>query len=370
MNGVNLSATIAEKRREKGITQDDLAAYIGVTKASVSKWETGHSYPDITFLPVLAAYFDISIDDLVGYSPQMAEKDIDELYQRMALDFTQKPFEEVMTACEDITRKYYSCYLLLYRLALLYLNHATMAGDQKRSEEVLAEAARLCERVAANSKDRDLAQASVQMQAMCYLSLKDGAKVLDLLKESPFNTSAERTLIAQAHQLLGDEQKAQETLQVDLFEKLMEMFQSLMVILQNNLGTIKTAEPVYLRAERLAQLFNMKRLNCNNMAMMYLLGAQMYQKAEAREQALALIALYVDTCVNGFFPFAVQGDDFFDKMDDAFWAEKSSVMPRNDAAVKNDMAQYLHDPLFDSLREAPEFKKAAAKLEKFINGAA
>lgn len=49
MNELNIAKTLILKRKEKGITQDELANYIGVSKASVSKWETGQSYPDITF---------------------------------------------------------------------------------------------------------------------------------------------------------------------------------------------------------------------------------------------------------------------------------------------------------------------------------
>lgn len=52
---------------------------MGVSKAAVSKWETGLSYPDITLLPVLAAYFNISIDELMGYEPQMGKEDIRKL---------------------------------------------------------------------------------------------------------------------------------------------------------------------------------------------------------------------------------------------------------------------------------------------------
>ena len=66
MKELNIGKTIVTKRREKGLTQEDLAAYIGVSKASVSKWETGQSYPDITLLPQLGAYFNISIDELMG----------------------------------------------------------------------------------------------------------------------------------------------------------------------------------------------------------------------------------------------------------------------------------------------------------------
>lgn len=43
MGKITLARTIAEKRHERGITQEQLAEFIGVTKASVSKWETGGS---------------------------------------------------------------------------------------------------------------------------------------------------------------------------------------------------------------------------------------------------------------------------------------------------------------------------------------
>lgn len=69
MKEINIAKILIAKRREKGITQDELATYIGVTKASVSKWETSQSYPNITFLPQLAIYFNIIIDELIGYAP-------------------------------------------------------------------------------------------------------------------------------------------------------------------------------------------------------------------------------------------------------------------------------------------------------------
>ncbi len=99
MKEINIGKIIVTKRREKGLTQEDLAAYIGVSKASVSKWETGQSYPDITFLPQLSAYFNISIDDLMGYSPQMTPVDIKTLYHRLADDFAliRKPLNRLQS---------------------------------------------------------------------------------------------------------------------------------------------------------------------------------------------------------------------------------------------------------------------------------
>ena len=51
MKEINLGRILVENRHKRGITQDELAAYMGVSKAAVSKWETGMTYPDITLLP-------------------------------------------------------------------------------------------------------------------------------------------------------------------------------------------------------------------------------------------------------------------------------------------------------------------------------
>jgi len=65
MKEINLGRVIMRKRHERGVTQDELAFAMGVSKAAVSKWETGQSYPDITLLPQLAAFFNISTDELI-----------------------------------------------------------------------------------------------------------------------------------------------------------------------------------------------------------------------------------------------------------------------------------------------------------------
>ena len=58
---------IRELRLKHNITQSQLAEVLSVTIQSVSKWETGRSFPDITLLPVIARYFGISMDELFEY---------------------------------------------------------------------------------------------------------------------------------------------------------------------------------------------------------------------------------------------------------------------------------------------------------------
>ena len=74
MNSLRLSENIAFMRKKAGITQDELATFLGVTKASVSKWENGQSMPDILLLPELATYFDVSVDELLGSEPQLSKE--------------------------------------------------------------------------------------------------------------------------------------------------------------------------------------------------------------------------------------------------------------------------------------------------------
>lgn len=63
---MDISKTLLKLRRDKDITQEKLASVLGISFQTVSKWERNESYPDITLLPVLAAYFNTTVDFLLG----------------------------------------------------------------------------------------------------------------------------------------------------------------------------------------------------------------------------------------------------------------------------------------------------------------
>ncbi len=63
---MNIGAMILTLRKQKNITQELLAAELGVTAAAVSKWEKGYTLPDILMLCALADYFEVSTDELLG----------------------------------------------------------------------------------------------------------------------------------------------------------------------------------------------------------------------------------------------------------------------------------------------------------------
>lgn len=69
-----ISLRIADLRKTHHLTQQELADTIGVSFQTISKWETGMSMPDITMLPILAEYFQVSTDQLLGLQPLDGEE--------------------------------------------------------------------------------------------------------------------------------------------------------------------------------------------------------------------------------------------------------------------------------------------------------
>ena len=62
---MNFNERLADLRRKKGLSQEQLGYELGVSRQTVSKWELGQSYPDFQRLVLLSDYYEISLDELV-----------------------------------------------------------------------------------------------------------------------------------------------------------------------------------------------------------------------------------------------------------------------------------------------------------------
>src|SRR5690606_1804998 len=128
MQGLKFAQHFTQRRKQLSMTQGDVAAYVGVSSAAVSKWEQGLSYPDLTLLPKLATLLDVTMDALLGYEPQLTRNKIRELYGSFAKRFATEDFETVQADIEAMLKEYYSCYPFLIRMAQLYLNYYMKAS--------------------------------------------------------------------------------------------------------------------------------------------------------------------------------------------------------------------------------------------------
>ena len=65
---MEFNVRLKELRKEKNVTQIEIAKMLNMSKMAISHWENGNSEPSIEQLKVLARFFDVSIDYLVGFS--------------------------------------------------------------------------------------------------------------------------------------------------------------------------------------------------------------------------------------------------------------------------------------------------------------
>ena len=101
---IYLSENIRRLRREKGITQENLAEFLGVTFQSVSKWERGESYPDITILPAIASFFGVTTDEVLGMDKSRLEDRIREyldFYSAMRLKDSHQTYIKLKSAVTE-----------------------------------------------------------------------------------------------------------------------------------------------------------------------------------------------------------------------------------------------------------------------------
>lgn len=365
MKELNIAKVLVKKRKEKGVTQDELANYIGVSKASVSKWETEQSYPDITFLPQLAAYFNISIDDLIDYQPQMTREDIQKLYRRLSSDFTSKPFDAVLKECRRTIKKYYACFPLLLQLGILLVNHVELLKGSPQAAALIDEARALFIRVKEESQDVSLTKKALYMEAYCSLVAGDANTALMLLEDTMEPALPPELLMASAYQLTGRIKEAREVLQVGLYQNIVLLFNFFPAYLRLCADDPAKFEEVLRRALDIAELFDMRRLHPGVLVGMHICAAQGYVTQDNHDKALDMLEQYTGIVTSDIYPLNLHGDDFFDQLDS--WIAKLDLgndLPRDDRTIKKSMSdQIVHNPAFSVLADNPRFRKITEKLQ-------
>jgi transcriptional regulator with XRE-family HTH domain len=99
---MSFSENLRALRRSKNKTQEELSAALNVTPQTISKWERGESYPDFPLLPPLAAYFDVSLDELVGMAEYRSEERRKELLNKgRGLVIRQEKFMDAIPIFRD-----------------------------------------------------------------------------------------------------------------------------------------------------------------------------------------------------------------------------------------------------------------------------
>lgn len=364
---IDIARNITRLRKDRGLTQDDLAGYLSVTKASVSKWETEQSFPDIVLLPRIATYFGISIDDLMGYAPQMSKADIKRTYLRLCDELAGRPFEQAHASCQAVIRDYWSCAPLLVQMAVLYLNHLQQAPEGDSRDQLVGEAIELCRRAKTIADTAWTVRQANAVEAMFQLTAQRPENAIELLEGAMEPTMGESTVLAQAYLMLGRAEEARRCTQVDIYQALIGLLNDLPQLAGMYADDSSRLAEVYRRTSALIDAFDLEAVYVN-CAAVYGAFAAAFAQAGDTEQVYGCLERYVHLCGEMEFPVKLRTDSFFDEVGP--WLDQLDLgdnAPRDEALIKEGMVSGLVDnPAFASIASEARFKQLVVDLKARI----
>ena len=136
---MSIGTTIKKLRRERDITQEQLAEYIGISSQAVSQWETDKTAPDISQLPLLAYIFDVSTDEILGVDIQKNEEKIQAILDEAHVFYEKGEFNKETKVLEDGLKKFPRSYKIMAHLAENYSNSNQEPKAIEMSHKILAE---------------------------------------------------------------------------------------------------------------------------------------------------------------------------------------------------------------------------------------
>lgn len=123
---LHFAETLKALRKDKNLTQENLANFLGVSFQAVSKWERNESYPDITMLPSIASLFGVSVDKLLGIDLIERDRKIEEYINEYVRLWNEGRIDKVKALMKQATEEFPGDYALLVR----YFNALISADDE------------------------------------------------------------------------------------------------------------------------------------------------------------------------------------------------------------------------------------------------
>lgn len=116
---MNIGEVIRENRKNKNMTQEEMAGRLGVTAPAVNKWENGNSMPDIMLLAPIARLLDITLDTLLSFREVLTEDEVKAFIEEADERLKNEPYEEVFTWAKRLLETYPNCEPLILQLAVV-----------------------------------------------------------------------------------------------------------------------------------------------------------------------------------------------------------------------------------------------------------
>lgn len=187
-----MNMIIREKRKEIGLTQEQIAEYLGVSTPAVNKWEKGATYPDISLLPALARLLKVDLNTLLCFNEGLSEQEISHFSKEVIDTIRKSGFESGYTMGIEKIQEYPNCGLLIHSTALLLdgaLMMSGMSADDK--EKYNSQITALYERAAKCEDDR-IRNKAIFMLTSKYMGQGKYDKAQEMLDLLPERTAMDK----------------------------------------------------------------------------------------------------------------------------------------------------------------------------------
>jgi len=179
---ITLQEQLRSLRRQKGNTQEELAAYLDISTQAVSKWERGDRMPDIMLLPRIAAYYDVTVDMLLGVTEAKKQGKIEKYWEKSNILNREGRTAEHLALWQEAEKEFPNTMEVLCQLMYAYF------WNGKHEEAI-----RLGERILREDTDHSERESAVQV--LCYannaLGLKEEAEKYASMAGSYYVTTQE-----------------------------------------------------------------------------------------------------------------------------------------------------------------------------------
>ena len=178
-----IGETIRAYRKKRDITQEQLAEYLSISFQSVSKWERGDAYPDITMLPRIALFFGITTDELLCVDRLKSDEEIEGYIQRKNQALAVGNTKEAVAIMREANAKYPGNFRLMEILAGVIYFEADVC-DEENYRDSWREVISIGEKIRAECRDDKIRRDVLYVMCSAYKNLGESEKAIRLAQEN------------------------------------------------------------------------------------------------------------------------------------------------------------------------------------------
>jgi len=183
---MNMELHIGDKlkklRKERDLTQEEVAAHLGISFQAISKWERNDGYPDITMLPALSNYFGVSVDELIGMKEIATERKLNELNEKWQQNRTAGLHRENVELMHGALKLFPNNALLLVQLSS---SLERLDGTAEEKTQYLKESIAVQEQILRYGEDSEVRGATMYNICFAYEKIGQHDKAVEQAKKLP-----------------------------------------------------------------------------------------------------------------------------------------------------------------------------------------